>query len=211
MVSARDGAFAWEFLCLIFTCRLWPCLSATTSSSRCATPSPITVSCRLFQWLPLRVVVRLFFKNTDGGKGVCLVHTELTRRQIDAVKEDPKRVYYLSLEFLMGRSLLNALMNLDLDKPYAEALAELGYKLEVKITVHVHVSTNALTSLHVFKMPILFSLRRFEHDIFHFVGLQDLIEQEKDAALGNGGLGRLAACFLDSMATLNRKHQISCF
>eukprot|EP00281_Chroomonas_sp_CCMP1168_P020312 CAMPEP_0206226596 /NCGR_PEP_ID=MMETSP0047_2-20121206/8180_1 /ASSEMBLY_ACC=CAM_ASM_000192 /TAXON_ID=195065 /ORGANISM="Chroomonas mesostigmatica_cf, Strain CCMP1168" /LENGTH=893 /DNA_ID=CAMNT_0053649703 /DNA_START=88 /DNA_END=2769 /DNA_ORIENTATION=+ len=77
------------------------------------------------------------------------------------VKEDPKRVYYLSLEFLMGRSLLNALMNLDLDKPYAEALAELGYKLE------------------------------------------DMVEQEKDAALGNGGLGRLAACFLDSMATLN--------
>jgi glucan phosphorylase len=50
---------------------------------------------------------------------------------VSTVKEDPKRVYYLSLEFLMGRSLLNALMNLDLDKPYAEALSELGYKLEV--------------------------------------------------------------------------------
>jgi len=77
------------------------------------------------------------------------------------LKEDPKRVYYLSLEFLMGRSLLNALMNLDLTKPYKEALEEIGYKLE------------------------------------------DLVEEEKDAALGNGGLGRLAACFLDSMATLN--------
>ncbi|KAJ1487587.1 hypothetical protein T484DRAFT_1744944 [Baffinella frigidus] len=77
------------------------------------------------------------------------------------LKEDPKRVYYLSLEFLMGRSLLNSLMNLDLEKPYKEALEEIGYKLE------------------------------------------DMVEQEKDAALGNGGLGRLAACFLDSMATLN--------
>ncbi len=77
------------------------------------------------------------------------------------VKEDPKRVYYLSLEFLMGRSLLNSLMNLDLEKPYKEALEEIGFKLE------------------------------------------DLVEEEKDAALGNGGLGRLAACFLDSMATLN--------
>jgi len=77
------------------------------------------------------------------------------------LKQDPKRVYYLSLEFLMGRSLLNSLMNLDLQKPYKEALEEIGFKLE------------------------------------------DLVEQEKDAALGNGGLGRLAACFLDSMATLN--------
>eukprot|EP00284_Hemiselmis_tepida_P013683 CAMPEP_0174937548 /NCGR_PEP_ID=MMETSP1355-20121228/60771_1 /TAXON_ID=464990 /ORGANISM="Hemiselmis tepida, Strain CCMP443" /LENGTH=842 /DNA_ID=CAMNT_0016184403 /DNA_START=3 /DNA_END=2531 /DNA_ORIENTATION=- len=77
------------------------------------------------------------------------------------VKEDPKRVYYLSLEFLMGRSLLNALMNLDLEKPYRAALEEIGYHLE------------------------------------------DMVDQEKDAALGNGGLGRLAACFLDSMATLN--------
>ena len=47
------------------------------------------------------------------------------------LKEDPKRVYYLSLEFLMGRSLLNSLMNLDLEKPYKEALEEIGYKLEV--------------------------------------------------------------------------------
>jgi len=60
------------------------------------------------------------------------------------MKEDPKRVYYLSLEFLMGRSLLNSLMNLDLQAPYKEALQEIGYKLE------------------------------------------DLVEEEKDAALGNG-------------------------
>ena len=74
---------------------------------------------------------------------------------------DPKRVYYLSMEFLMGRSLLNALNNLEVKDAYSEALSELGYKLE------------------------------------------DLVEKERDAALGNGGLGRLAACFLDSMATLN--------
>ncbi len=72
-----------------------------------------------------------------------------------------KRVSYLSLEFLMGRTMQNALLNMDLDGAYAEALREIGYNLE------------------------------------------DLYEQEKDAALGNGGLGRLAACFLDSMATLD--------
>jgi len=76
-------------------------------------------------------------------------------------EKDPKRVYYLSMEFLMGRSLMNTLYNLDVAEPYAEALRELGYNLE-------HIS-----------------------------------EKERDAALGNGGLGRLAACFLDSMATLN--------
>jgi glycogen phosphorylase len=74
---------------------------------------------------------------------------------------DPKRCYYLSMEFLMGRSLLNALYNLDVKDQYKEALQELGYKLE------------------------------------------DLTEKERDAALGNGGLGRLAACFLDSMASLD--------
>lgn len=76
-------------------------------------------------------------------------------------EQTPKRVYYLSMEFLMGRSLLNSLYNLNVKENYAEALSELGYDLET------------------------------------------LVEQERDAALGNGGLGRLAACFLDSMATLN--------
>ena len=74
---------------------------------------------------------------------------------------DPKRVHYLSMEFLMGRSLLNSLYNLDLKETYTEALAQLGYDME------------------------------------------NLSQKERDAALGNGGLGRLAACFLDSMATLN--------
>lgn len=75
-------------------------------------------------------------------------------------RNDAKRVYYLSLEFLMGRSLGNALLNLGLEDDTAEALDPLGYRLE------------------------------------------ELEEMEPDAALGNGGLGRLAACYLDSMATL---------
>ena len=74
--------------------------------------------------------------------------------------KDAKRVYYLSLEFLMGRALGNSLINLDLYDGAADALKELGYNLE------------------------------------------EIRETEWDAGLGNGGLGRLAACFLDSMATL---------
>ena len=75
--------------------------------------------------------------------------------------EDYKRVYYMSLEFLMGRSMQNALVNLNLESRYREALEDLGYKLE------------------------------------------ELYEEEVDPGLGNGGLGRLAACFLDSLATLD--------
>ena len=75
-------------------------------------------------------------------------------------KEDPKTVYYLSMEFLMGRALGNDLINLQEYKPVKEALEELGLELNV------------------------------------------IEDQEPDAALGNGGLGRLAACFLDSLATL---------
>ncbi len=76
-------------------------------------------------------------------------------------RHDPKRVYYLSMEFLIGRSLINSLLNMEIHDACTEALHKLGIELE--------------------------SLRNLEHD----------------AALGNGGLGRLAACFLDSMATLN--------
>ena len=75
--------------------------------------------------------------------------------------KDPKFTYYLSAEFLMGRSLINTVYNLGLEGQYDKALNLLGYKME------------------------------------------EVAEMERDAALGNGGLGRLAACFLDSMATLD--------
>ena len=82
------------------------------------------------------------------------------RTQDTYYDRDVKRVYYLSLEYLMGRTLGNSLINLGLDDEVSQALGELGYRLE------------------------------------------DLREAEWDAGLGNGGLGRLAACFLDSLATL---------
>ena len=74
---------------------------------------------------------------------------------------DAKTVYYMSMEFLMGRALGNNLINMKAYKGVKEALDELGIDLDV------------------------------------------IEDQEPDAALGNGGLGRLAACFLDSLATLN--------
>jgi len=75
-------------------------------------------------------------------------------------QEDSRRVCYLSMEYLLGRSLRNAALNLNLTEEMANALEQLGLNEE------------------------------------------DIIEQEHDAGLGNGGLGRLAACFLDSCATL---------
>ncbi|KAH8155319.1 uncharacterized protein LAJ45_00329 [Morchella importuna] len=75
--------------------------------------------------------------------------------------QDQKRIYYLSLEFLMGRTLDNSLLNTGIKDTAREGVGELGFRIE------------------------------------------DVIDKEHDAALGNGGLGRLAACFLDSLATLN--------
>ena len=75
-------------------------------------------------------------------------------------RENPKRVYYLSIEFLIGRSLGNNVMNLMLDPVVERSFGEDGH------------------------------------------AWREILHEEPDAGLGNGGLGRLAACFLDSMATL---------
>ena len=77
----------------------------------------------------------------------------------DVSKQESKMVYYLSMEFLMGRSLKNNLFNMKLDGTFSKALAKYGVKLD------------------------------------------NLYELEPDAGLGNGGLGRLAACFLDGLTT----------
>ncbi|XP_035207483.1 glycogen phosphorylase-like isoform X2 [Stegodyphus dumicola] len=82
------------------------------------------------------------------------------RTQQHYYETDPKRVYYLSLEYLVGRSLTNTMINLGIQSTCDEALYQLGLDTE------------------------------------------ELEDIEEDAGLGNGGLGRLAACFLDSMATL---------
>ncbi len=81
-----------------------------------------------------------------------------TQKEFDRV--DPKMVYYMSMEFLMGRALGNNLINLTAYKEVKEALEEIGFDLNV------------------------------------------IEDEEPDPALGNGGLGRLAACFMESLATL---------
>ena len=81
-----------------------------------------------------------------------------TQKQYE--KDDPKIVYYMSMEFLLGRALGNNLINMTAYKEVKEALEEMG------------------------------------------LNLNELEDQEPDPALGNGGLGRLAACFLDSLASL---------
>jgi len=88
----------------------------------------------------------------------------LTERWMETMRsyyrQDVKRVYYLSMEFMIGRTLCNSALNLGVNDALGQALKDVGVELEL------------------------------------------VREMEDDAALGNGGLGRLAACFLDSMATL---------
>lgn len=91
-------------------------------------------------------------------KETIIDHWLATQAEMD--KEDPKTVYYMSMEFLMGRALGNNLINMTAYQEVKEALDEMGIDLNV------------------------------------------VEDEEPDPALGNGGLGRLAACFLDSLATL---------
>ena len=92
-----------------------------------------------------------------------IVRDELSKKNSDfrhtAEGQDSKEIYYLCMEFLMGRSLKNNLYNLGLTETFDKALSSMGVKLD------------------------------------------NLYEQEPDAGLGNGGLGRLAACYLDGLAT----------
>lgn len=89
-----------------------------------------------------------------------IISKNLIETQKQQTKDDPKQVYYLSIEFLLGRLLENNLVNLGIREICVEALSELGIELD------------------------------------------SLLDQEEDAGLGNGGLGRLAACYLDSMASM---------
>jgi len=93
------------------------------------------------------------------------VRDSLVERWLDTQQAyyncDDKRVYYISMEFLMGRALGNSLINLGVMSDFREAITSLGYDFEA------------------------------------------ILAEEQDAGLGNGGLGRLAACFLDSMATMS--------
>ena len=106
--------------------------------------------------------------NTETTRYIALAYTVRDRiihqwhhsRSVQR-KQEAKRVYYLSLEFLMGRAMTNNIINLGLEHEVKDAMSELGYTYE------------------------------------------ELRDVEPDAGLGNGGLGRLAACFLDSLATLD--------
>ena len=93
------------------------------------------------------------------------VRDHLVERWLDTQQayynSDNKRVYYISMEFLMGRTLGNSLINLGLWDDFRDAMSSLGYNFD------------------------------------------EILNEEQDAGLGNGGLGRLAACFLDSMATMS--------
>lgn len=107
--------------------------------------------------------------------------TQWNKTQQRQTLTDAKRVYYLSLEFLMGRALDNAMLNV-------------GMK-DIAKCKWADDPCHIVNDLTVIPTPAGLSDLGFR--------IEDIIEQEHDAALGNGGLGRLAACFLDSLASLN--------
>ncbi|XP_022774555.1 alpha-glucan phosphorylase 1-like isoform X3 [Durio zibethinus] len=102
---------------------------------------------------------KAFFATAQSIRDALIINWNTTYDYYE--KLNPKQAYYLSMEFLQGRAMLNAIGNLGLTGGYAEALSKLGHNLE------------------------------------------NIAFQEPDAALGNGGLGRLASCFLDSLATFD--------
>ncbi|KAI4314095.1 hypothetical protein L6164_027033 [Bauhinia variegata] len=102
---------------------------------------------------------KAFFATAQSVRDILIINWNATYDYYE--KMNVKQAYYMSMEYLQGRALLNAIGNLQLSGPYAEALKRLG------------------------------------------INLENVANQEPDAALGNGGLGRLASCFLDSLATLN--------
>ena len=108
---------------------------------------------------PLSASSRQKFEATSRFIRDLIAHRWVMTRRVRA-KTDPKRIHYLSMEFLLGRTLRNNIMNLAADSIVQQAMQQQGWNLEA------------------------------------------LIEEEPDAGLGNGGLGRLAACFIDSLATL---------
>ena len=101
----------------------------------------------------------LFYSTSLSVKNILQSRMNSTEEYI--IKNNPKKIHYMSIEFLLGRLLQNSLVCLELEQNYKEALFDLGVKLE------------------------------------------ELYEEEKDPALGNGGLGRLAACYMDSLSTMN--------
>ena len=98
------------------------------------------------------------------GTILTVVQSYLTRKRADYLdalkKNDKKRIYYMSMEFLVGRSLKNNLYNLNMQAEMQRAVSELGFDLDV------------------------------------------IYEMEPDPGLGNGGLGRLASCYMDAATTL---------
>ncbi|MDR2219698.1 MAG: glycogen/starch/alpha-glucan phosphorylase [Methylobacillus sp.] len=110
--------------------------------------------------LPAFATIRDWYETASHAVRDRLIERRLSTIE-NYVAKDTKRVYYLSLEFLIGRMLMDSALCLDIEDPLRDGLHELGVELE------------------------------------------NVVEAEPDAALGNGGLGRLAACFLDSMATLD--------
>ena len=108
---------------------------------------------------PLSASSRQKFEATSRFIRDLIAHRWVMTRRARA-ETDPKRIHYLSMEFLLGRALRNNVMNLAADPIVRQTMLQQGWNLEA------------------------------------------LIEEEPDAGLGNGGLGRLAACFIDSLATL---------